>query len=472
MRLSFVHPLVFCSALLTAPAAEAGLTENFNSRKGIPINNIRTSLQNSCWTFHHFDVNSNGWNPRIEGDGAMVSDFNALTHGNAGIYTPLLQIESQIEVSFEYVFNEDFDQTTTRWIKVCLANSSNEIVSELEKVDFIGYQATKTKKFSTQFSNTQPGEYRLVLLYGGTAGNAMIAVDELKISAPFKYPSGCNSAPVARRDIFNGLPNGTASGSLFDNDSEKNNETLTAYLIKNSADGKVELNENGTFVFTPGKNFNGTSTSFVYRICDNGNLCSPNATVTIHFPSGLVDFKGSYKKDGNVELAWHTNSGSDFARFELERSIDGREWESSGTVFAENTPQQNKYLFTDKVGKNIALKKDLYYRLKQIKSDGSSSTSRLLMVRVYNTRTVSMISVTPNPAKSDIAVNVQLQENSLVSMRIISSAGSTVLYKTADVDKGISNILIEGSSKLIPGLYTLEVIVNSKERMIVKLIKE
>ena len=51
-------------------------------------------------------------------------------------------------------------------------------------------------------------------------------------------------------------------------------------------------------------------------------------------------------------------------------------------------------------------------------------------------------------------------------------SGSTVLHKTSDVARGTSNILIEGSSKITPGLYTLEVIVNSKERMLVKLIKE
>jgi hypothetical protein len=83
-----------------------------------------------------------------------------------------------------------------------------------------------------------------------------------------------------------------------------------------------------------------------------------------------------------------------------------------------------------------------------------------------------MISVTPNPAKSDIAVNVQLQESSMVAMRVINASGTTVLYKTADAGKGINNILVEGSGKLKPGLYTLEVIVNSKERMMVKMIKE
>jgi hypothetical protein len=263
----------------------------------------------------------------------------------------------------------------------------------------------------------------------------------------------------------------TASGSLLVNDKDRNNENISAYLIKGSADGKVELNEDGTFVFAPNKNFKANITSFVYKICDDANLCSPDATVFIHFPAGnLVDFKGSYVNDGNIQLSWKAEGGSNIHKFELERSVDGQSWQNTGIIKAKNASYD--YTYIDDAGKNTALKKDLYYRLKQVKADGSVATSRLLILRVYNTRTVSMISVTPNPAKSDIAVNVQLQENSLVSMRMINTSGAIVLHKTADAGKGINNILVEGSSTLAPGLYTLEVIVNSKERMLVKMIKE
>ena len=473
MRVSLFRQLFICTGIFSAISASAGITENFNSRKGVPIHSIRMSLQNSCWTFHHFDVNNNGWNPKIEGDGAMVSDINALQYGNAGIYTPLLNVGTEIDVSFEYAFNEDFEASASRWVKICLANASNEIVKELESIEFIGINAVKSKKYNTSFKNIIPGEYRLVLKFGGKGGSATIAIDELKTSSPYKYAGGCNSAPVAMRDNVTGLANRTASGSLIDNDKEKNSEPVSAYLIKGSMDGKVELNEDGSFTFTPHKNFKGNITSFVYKICDEANLCSPDATVYIHFPAGnLVEFKGSYKYDGNVELAWNAEAGSGIDKFELERSIDGQSWQNSGTIRAKNVTQKNDYTYIDNVGKNTALKKDLYYRLKQIKADGSVATSRLLIVRVYNTKTVSMISVTPNPAKIDIAVNVQLQENSMVAMRIINASGITVIHKTADVDKGINNILVEGSSKLKPGLYSLEVIVNSKERMIVKMIKE
>jgi hypothetical protein len=107
-----------------------------------------------------------------------------------------------------------------------------------------------------------------------------------------------------------------------------------------------------------------------------------------------------------------------------------------------------------------------------VDADGTVSLSRLMVLRVYNTPTLTMISVTPNPLKKDLSVNVQLHESSYVSMRLRDESGNTVLSKIVEVDKGVSNLLVEGSHLLKPGLYVLELIVNSKERMLVKLIKE
>jgi len=56
-------------------------------------------------------------------------------------------------------------------------------------------------------------------------------------------------------------------------------------------------------------------------------------------------------------------------------------------------------MFTDNVGRNTAIKKDLYYRLKLMDLDKKAHYSRILVVRVYNTQSVKMISVTPNRRK-------------------------------------------------------------------------
>jgi stage V sporulation protein SpoVS len=83
-----------------------------------------------------------------------------------------------------------------------------------------------------------------------------------------------------------------------------------------------------------------------------------------------------------------------------------------------------------------------------------------------------MVSVTPNPAINDIAVTTQLNETSYVAMKIFDASGVVVLNKALKAGAGANSFIMEGSSHLQPGSYMLDVTVNSKERMMVKLIKE
>ena len=83
-----------------------------------------------------------------------------------------------------------------------------------------------------------------------------------------------------------------------------------------------------------------------------------------------------------------------------------------------------------------------------------------------------MVSVTPNPVKNDISVNVQLNENSYVVMKIVNTEGNEMMRKSQRVEEGQNSFVMDGSNKLSPGMYFLEVTVNSKDRMIAKLLKE
>jgi methionine-rich copper-binding protein CopC len=72
---------------------------------------------------------------------------------------------------------------------------------------------------------------------------------------------------------------------------------------------------------------------------------------------------------------------------------------------------------------------------------------------------------------NDIQVNVQLKESSFIVMKISDSEGGEVLKKTAKADEGSNTFSLYGTSKLKPGNYKLEIIVNSNERMVMQLIK-
>lgn len=466
-------------ATLYASQAHSAFSENFNSRKGVPTKILKGFLQKGCWTFRHFDINTDGWNPGIEGDGAMVSVAAADYLNAAGIFTPVLDVRDRLNISFKYALSNALTRSA-RWINISLADANNQ---PLLLLDSFACKASggAYHSYAKSFTIRYPGKYRLVLQYYGEGGETRIGIDELIVSALPAYRGGCNTAPRAKDEVITGHSNRYATGFLFDNGEKAGRESLKAYVIKPSPDGRVVVNDDGSFLFTPHRDFAGDKASFTYKICEDGagNLCSENATVWIKFPEeerrakGMTEFLGAYKLNGNVELRWTTDEEDNLDYFELERSLDGKDWQSSGIIKAQGSAGKgHEYSYVDRVSRNTANKKDLYYRLKQIGIDGSVAFSRLLVARVYNTKTLTMISVTPNPAQKDISVNVQLQEPSFITMRVIDSAGVLTIKKTLRADKGTNSYIIAGSDGMTPGLYMLEVIVNSKETMLVKLLKE
>ena len=70
-----------------------------------------------------------------------------------------------------------------------------------------------------------------------------------------------------------------AAQGVLANDTDVDNDLLTATLVNGPAHGTLVLAEDGSFVYTPEANFNGTD-SFTYKATD-GTLESNLATVTI-----------------------------------------------------------------------------------------------------------------------------------------------------------------------------------------------
>jgi hypothetical protein len=479
-KMKRISTLLATAGLIASLGAQAQVSEYFNSRTATPVTDVDSYLQARCWIFDN--MTSQGGATTITGDGSMVTGTGASSTQTVGMYTPLLDVPGQLTVAFKYKITTALTGSQKRWFKFYLTDVDQVIMGPyMDSVNISNLVAGQVYTFYKQYNGLGSGQYRFYLNYQGTGGNTVFVVDDLNLSAPLYYPGGCNSAPVAVEDNINGAANHSASGKVTVNDSDPDQEMFSAYLVDNSTDGNVVMDEEGNFTFTPNPGFAGASTSFTYRICDWGytQQCSEVATVTLLFapastlPVSLVDFKGLYKDEGNVELSWVTNFEQNSDRFDIERSFDGAAWEVVGTIkTGANSFVKKSYAYIDKVGRNTANKKDIYYRLRQVDLNSKVAVSKILIVRVYNTRSLKMVSVSPNPAKNDIAVNVQLNEESFIVMKIMNSNGAEVMRKSAKAGAGSNSYLMDGTSNLKPGMYVLEVTINSKERMIVKLIKE
>jgi hypothetical protein len=470
-RIILQASFVLAAAFLTTSAL-AQVNANFNTCASAPtISQIKGDMQQQCWQFVNMDANFGGWDPAIEGDAGMVATNH---HQIWGLYSPILDVPGSLAVGFKYKFTQPVSSYAN--IKFYLTAHNNEIVEELATVDITGAVAGTEYSYNNTFANLPSGAYKLYIAFNCQAKGA---IDELQINVPLLYPGGCNDAPVAVNDNILGNANRTANGQVFTNDYDPNGDVLTGYLINNSPHGTVTLNEDGSFSFTPNPGFAGTSTSFTYQVCDNGfsPACGNIATATITFSAGmlpvkLADFTVSLNDANDAIVRWTTTYEQGSDHFEIERSFDGVSFETVGTVKAAGTSfARNEYSFTDKLRNSTVNKKDVYYRLRLVDANNRAEVTKVLVLRLFRTQSIKMVAVSPNPVQNDINVQVQLKENSFVVMKVRDNRGVEVTRKSIRGNQGLNAFSLDGTSKLNPGVYMLEVIINSNERMTVKLIK-
>jgi subtilisin-like proprotein convertase family protein len=158
-------------------------------------------------------------------------------------------------------------------------------------------------------------------------------------------------------------------------------------------------------------------------------------------------------QDNNAFLQWQTQTETDNAKFEVERSLDGMNFSTIATINGFGNSSTNKtYTFTDKniteLGVTI-----LYYRIKQIDTNKSYSytTIKSLMLDKVSLR----LRAYPNPLKETLTIHFSTKEaDSYVSLRIIDATGRVWANYDVKCYKGENTYQIN-TEGLAVGTYVL-----------------
>ncbi|NIJ51497.1 T9SS type A sorting domain-containing protein [Dyadobacter arcticus] len=153
------------------------------------------------------------------------------------------------------------------------------------------------------------------------------------------------------------------------------------------------------------------------------NLTAVSAKTSL--PVTLADFTAS-KEENGVTLKWRTSEEENSNFFEIQRGIDGKNWEALGQVESAGVSKKLlSYTFRDidpLAGVNL-------YRLKMVDHDNSFAYSQ---IRNVNFESVSAFNVYPNPAAGLIQIDTD-DWLKVKSIEVINSLGMTV--RTLDVAK-------------------------------------
>lgn len=169
-------------------------------------------------------------------------------------------------------------------------------------------------------------------------------------------------------------------------------------------------------------------------------------------PLDLLTFTGSLQNNTATLLKWKTNNEINTSHFIVERSIDGTNFNTIGSVTASgNSSTILNYSFNDADAANQGAL-ILYYRLKVADLNGSFKYSNIINVSLPVTK--GAITVSPNPASNELKAAITSPVTGNASWQIIDNAGRTIMYSNTLLKKGSNSISIN-INQLAAGSYYL-----------------
>ncbi len=190
-----------------------------------------------------------------------------------------------------------------------------------------------------------------------------------------------------------------------------------------------------------------------------GQTFAPSGTVVnaqnFSLPIELSSF--TVKSDNcNASLEWVTTTEENASHFELEKSIDGREFAFVSKINAAgNSVEEIKYGYLDEKVESFT-----YYRLKMVDLDGSFEYSQTIFYTAEGCgKQISIIQLHPNPVRDWIKFNVVANQNRTGIITVTDVAGRQVCVNEIEFDSG-ENIIHQDMSYLNPGVYFLQIIID------------
>jgi hypothetical protein len=152
-----------------------------------------------------------------------------------------------------------------------------------------------------------------------------------------------------------------------------------------------------------------------------------------------------------AKLIWATGMELNASHFEVERSIDGKNWEKLSTLSASgNSNSKLTYEYLDITASST---QTAYYRLRQVDFDGKFMYSPTATLLASGSETALKVEFYPNPAKDNLHIIVDGIVGE-ATLQIVNTLGQVVLEESLNASGTLTQTL--DVSKLLKGTYMLK----------------
>jgi len=151
---------------------------------------------------------------------------------------------------------------------------------------------------------------------------------------------------------------------------------------------------------------------------------------------------------GAVKISWSVTSESSMLKYEVERSVNGRDFFKIGEVNAQNIGTDITYSFTDQHPSNGTA----FYRLRMV--EVTAITKYSFIVRVDMGGRQAVIHVYPNPVvEKKLVLQLSNLSTGIYVFSLYNSLGQPVYAKQINFERGAVNMNIALPSTITAGIY-------------------
>jgi hypothetical protein len=183
-------------------------------------------------------------------------------------------------------------------------------------------------------------------------------------------------------------------------------------------------------------------------------------------PIKLISFNGSLLNN-KASLLWSVADNETGAYFEVQKSNDGKLFNTAALIFVSSKNGIDHYSFTDPKDFGTGS----YYRIKIVNNNGSTFQSRIVFLKSQTTNATNSLVVLQNPVASTLMFTYTSAATGNARVNIYNVAGAKMLTTVAHFQPGTNTGTVNLDGRFTSGTYLLEVI-NGSERSVSKLIKK
>ena len=165
------------------------------------------------------------------------------------------------------------------------------------------------------------------------------------------------------------------------------------------------------------------STSSVPDPTMDNNTATMSSNVGNPLPVELISFKARADHE-DAKLTWITASEQDNAGFEVERSTNGTHFDAIGQLQGKGTTSHvSSYAYRDHRAGRLGARA-IYYRLRQVDTNGQSKYSKVEMVQFAASKTG--ISLYPNPTSANVTLDLSELAPGNYTVQVLDITGRVV----------------------------------------------